>query len=268
MVTEQSGKSIVVEYLRGELTVFDNGLRVLTNSPSFDWHVTNLRNYVNLSATALPTKKIENLEFGPIGAGSGLLGLPGDYTPPSRFIRAVAYTQTARKTPDGPEAVYEAFRILDNFNLPLGAAEGPDTKPEQLKGMRSATIWSSVADAKNLVYYYHTQHNRKIRFIDLKRIDFSPTPAGIQRFPLDKKKSQELVSCVGCHSGIGATTDSNFSFARKLPDSGRDYSFLDAIREAKSSEKSASPEIGKFLDEYPTFRITAPGTLFVAPALV
>ncbi len=58
--------------------------------------------------------------------------------------------------------------------------------------MRSSTIWTPVADAKNLVYYYQTQHNRKIRLIDLKRIDLSPTAAGIRRFPLDKKKSQEI----------------------------------------------------------------------------
>jgi choloylglycine hydrolase len=95
MVADQTGKAIAVEYIDGEIKVFDNSLRVLTNAPSFDWHMTNLRNYINLSAVALPSKKIEDLEFGPIGAGSGLLGLPGDYTPPSRFVRAVAYTQTA-----------------------------------------------------------------------------------------------------------------------------------------------------------------------------
>ena len=191
-VTDKSGKAIVVEYLNGELKIFDNPLRVLTNAPSFDWHMTNLRNYINLSAVTLPTKKIENLDFKPIGAGSGFLGIPGDYTPPSRFVRAVAYSQTARKTPDGDEAVYEVFRILDNFNLPLGSAEGPDARPELLKGMRSATIWTSAADTKNLKYYYHTQHNRKVRMVDLKKIDFSPNKGGIKHFPLDKQKSQDI----------------------------------------------------------------------------
>jgi choloylglycine hydrolase len=192
MVLDQSGKVIVIEYLNGELKVFDNPLRVLTNAPSFDWHMTNLRNYINLSSVALPTKKIENLDFKPIGAGSGFLGIPGDYTPPSRFVRAVAYTQTARKTPDGTETIYEVFRILDSFNLPLGSAEGPDARPELLKGMRSSTIWTSSADTKNLKYYYHTQHNRKVRMVDLKKIDFSPNKEGIKRFPLDKQKSQDI----------------------------------------------------------------------------
>jgi choloylglycine hydrolase len=191
-IIDNTGKAIVVEYLNGELKIFDNPLRVLTNAPSFDWHMTNLRNYINLSAVSLPTKKIEELDFAPIGAGSGFLGIPGDYTPPSRFVRAVAYTQTARKTPDGDETVYEVFRIMDNFNLPLGSAEGPDARPELLKGMRSSTIWTSAADTKNLKYYYHTQHNRQVRMVDLKRIDFSPSKEGIKRFPLDRQKSQNI----------------------------------------------------------------------------
>jgi choloylglycine hydrolase len=192
MVADRSGKAIAVQYLKGELKVFNNPLRVLTNSPPFEWHMTNLRNYVNLSAVAWPAKKVENLDFAPIGAGSGFLGLPGDYTPPSRFVRAVAYTQTARKTPDGDETVYEVFRILDNFNLPLGTAEGPDASPELLKGMRSSTIWTTAADTRNLKYYYHTQHNRKVRMVDLKRIDFSPNKEGIKHLRLDKQKSQEI----------------------------------------------------------------------------
>lgn len=191
-VIEPSGKAIVIQYMKGGLNIFDNPLRVLTNAPSFDWHMTNLRNYINLSAIAWPAKKLDNVDFAPIGAGSGFLGLPGDFTPPSRFIRAVTFTQTARKVPDGNEAVYEVLRIMDNFNLPLGAAEGSDHEddPKLLEGMRSSSIWTSSADSKNLKYYYHTQHNRKLRMVDLKKIDFSKNK--IIRITLDDKKEQEI----------------------------------------------------------------------------
>ena len=188
---DKSGKAIVVEYLKGELTIFDNPLRVMTNSPNFDWHMTNLRNYINLSAVALPTMKIEDLDFAPIGAGSGFLGIPGDYTPPSRFVRAVAYTQTARKTPYGDETVYEVFRIMDNFNLPLGSAEGPDASPELLKGMRSSTIWTTAYDTRNLKFYYHTQNNRRVRMLRLTQIDFSKNPDTIVHLPMDREKEQD-----------------------------------------------------------------------------
>jgi len=190
MVTEPSGKTIVIEYLDGELHIFDNPLGVITNAPAFDWHVTNLRNYLNLSAVALPTKSIELMDFSPIGAGSGMIGLPGDFTPPSRFVRAVAWTQTARPVPNSGEAVYELFRILDNFNLPLGAAEGSDSEHTDLAGMRSSTIWTTAWDLSAKTLYFHTQHNRRVRMVDVARLDF--TGESIRHIQLDENKQQDI----------------------------------------------------------------------------
>ena len=189
LITEPSGKAAVFEYLKGELKVFDAPLGVITNAPTYDWHEINLRNYLNLSAVALPSKKIEEMNFAPLGGGSGMIGLPGDFTPPSRFVRAVAFSKSARPTPTGEETVYELFRILDNFNVPLGAAEGEgDAKT---KGMRSSTIWTSVWDTKNKVLYYHTQNNRRVRKVDFGQIDFD-TARERSRFPLDKARSQDI----------------------------------------------------------------------------
>ncbi len=189
LVTEPSGKAIVIEYLKGVLKIFDAPLGVITNAPSYDWHETNLRNYINLSPVALPGKKIEELDFKPLGGGSGMIGLPGDFTPPSRFVRAVAFSKTARLTKTGDETIYELFRILDNFNLSLGAAEGEGKDKSQ--GMRSSTIWTSACDTKNKVMYYHTQHNRRVRKVDLNKIDFD-TLSKLVRMPLDKEKTQDI----------------------------------------------------------------------------
>ena len=92
--TDASGKSIVIEYVGGKLNVFDDPLGVVTNSPSFDWHMANLRNYVNFSMTNVPPVKLGSVKLEPFGQGSGMLGLPGDFTPPSRFVRAVAFSQS------------------------------------------------------------------------------------------------------------------------------------------------------------------------------
>jgi hypothetical protein len=105
IVTEPSGKAIVIEYLKGEMKIFDAPLGVITNAPTYEWHETNLRNYINLSPVALPGKKIEDLNFRPLGGGSGMIGLPGDFTPPSRFVRAVAFSKTARPTATGDETI-------------------------------------------------------------------------------------------------------------------------------------------------------------------
>lgn len=189
IVTEPSGKAIVIEYLKGELVIFDAPLGVITNAPTYDWHVINLRNYLNLSQVALPMKKIEEMDFAPLGGGSGMIGLPGDNTPPSRFVRAVAFSQTARPTPTGQETVYELFRILDNFNLPLGSAEGEGEA--KTKDMRSSTIWTTVWDTKNKELYYHTQHNRRVRKVDMSKIDFASLREQVL-IPLDKVKSQDI----------------------------------------------------------------------------
>jgi choloylglycine hydrolase len=118
-----------------------------------------------------------------------MIGLPGDFTPPSRFVRAVAFSKTARPTDTGSETMVELFRILDNFNVPLGAAEGEGEV--KTKGMRSSTIWTTAYDTKNLVLRYHTQHNRRIRQVDLKKIDFTKA-RGLVRLPLDKEKNEDM----------------------------------------------------------------------------
>jgi len=191
IVTDPSGAAIVVEYVDGELAVIDNPLGVITNAPTFDWHLTNLRNFINLSPTALPTIRIDELDFAPLGAGTGMIGLPGDFTPPSRFVRAVAFAKTARPTANGGETIYELFRILDNFNVPLGAAEGSALEGDSSE-MRSATLWTSAADTRNLVYYYHTQHNRRVRAVDFAEIDFAGLPPGARFFSLDAQKKQDV----------------------------------------------------------------------------
>lgn len=190
IVTDLSGKAIVIEYLNGQCVIVDNPIGVLTNAPDFRWHMTNLRNYINLSPVALPGKKIGNINFKPLGAGSGMIGLPGDFTPPSRFVRAVAFSKTARPTQSGEEATYEVFRILDNFNVPVGAVEG--TGDSAVSEMRSATVWTSVSDTRSRCFYYHTQHNRRVRKIDLKAIDFAALGRNIRYQALDKEKKQDL----------------------------------------------------------------------------
>ena len=190
MVTEPSGKSIVIEYLDNTLRIFDNPLGVITNAPGFDWHMTNLRNYVNLSAVAIPSRKLEDMNFAPLGGGSGMIGLPGDFTPPSRLVRAVAWSQTARPLENSGEAIYELFRILDNFNVPVGAAEGSDRERAMLKGMRSSTIWTTGWDTSKKALYFHTQHNRRVRMVQMNGIDFSGKE--IVHIPLDDKKEQDI----------------------------------------------------------------------------
>ncbi|NDV18557.1 linear amide C-N hydrolase [Pseudodesulfovibrio sp. JC047] len=193
MVVDTTGKAIVIEYEKGKLMIFDAPLGVITNAPTYDWHVTNLNNFLNLSMYSVEPKKMDGLSFSPVGAGSGMIGLPGDNTPPSRFIRAVAWTQTARKTATAAETVYEVFRILDNFNLPVGPDGGEGASEQQNTDlMRSTTIWTSAWNLTDMVLNYHTQHNRRVRQIDVKKIDFETLSGRIRYGVLDDEKQQDV----------------------------------------------------------------------------
>ncbi|TLX77023.1 choloylglycine hydrolase family protein [Labilibacter sediminis] len=193
IVTDKTGESVVIEYTKGKLKIHDAPLGIITNAPNYDWHMTNLSNYLNLSMFSVEPKNLEGIKFSPTGAGSGMIGLPGDNTPPSRFIRAVAWSQTARATQDGKETVYELFRLLDNFNLPLGpdGAEGSG-HGENTDLMRSSTIWTTAWNQSDLTLNFHTQHNRRVRFLDIKAIDFGKMGKKIVHITLDEKKEQDV----------------------------------------------------------------------------
>jgi choloylglycine hydrolase len=170
-IADPSGASIVVEIVEnGQLRVHEAFLGVVTNSPTYDWHLTNLRNYVGLAQGSRDPIVIDGKRFSPLGAGSGLLGLPGDYTPPSRFVRAAVLTATARPLANAEDAVFEAFRILDSFNIPLGSLAPADKQAGDIAG---ATQITTASDLTNRVLYFHTVANREVRMIDLKKIDFS-----------------------------------------------------------------------------------------------
>jgi choloylglycine hydrolase len=168
---DKAGHSLVVEYVDGRPKTHDNPLGVFTNSPSFDWHVTNLRNYINLTATNVPAVDLRGLQFAPLGQGSGLRGLPGDFTPPSRFVRAVALSQSAEAGASGPEGVSQVFHVLDSFDIPEGSVRPATTSREPLE----RTEWTSAADLTARRYYFHTHENRRVRMVDLNSFDAQAT---------------------------------------------------------------------------------------------
>lgn len=170
-IADPTGASIVVEIVDGgEIKVYDAFKGVIANSPTYDWHLTNLRNYLNLSAQPTAPLTIDGRSVAPFGGGSGLVGLPGDFTPPSRFVRAAVLSATVRPLPTSVDAVFEAFRILDGFNIPVGVTAKPDNIASDIE---SATQITTAADLKNRRYYFHTMSNREVRMIDLSKIDFS-----------------------------------------------------------------------------------------------
>ncbi|MEG1380258.1 MAG: choloylglycine hydrolase family protein [Bacteroidales bacterium] len=187
-IADKSGKVIVLEIVNnGQIKVYDSEIGVITNSPTYDWHLTNLRNYVNLHSAPATDKEVMGiLKLSPFGVGSGFLGIPGDFTPPSRFVRATAYCATVPPLLDAYKAMSQAFVILDNFNIPIGSVYPPQKAPD----LPSSTQWTSVSDITNGNFYYTTYYNRQIRKLDLKAIDFGKVK--LQVIPLDKTERQNI----------------------------------------------------------------------------
>jgi len=165
VVYDRSGKSVVIEPVDKTLKIYDNPLGVVTNSPTFDWHMTNLRNYVNLTATNVPPLGLGGVTLAQFGQGSGLRGLPGDFTPPSRFVRAVAFSQSAIPSDTAAQAVLQAFHILNNFDIPYGAVR--DMQGGQMHA--EYTTWTSASDLKNLRWYFKTYGDQSIHSVDLTK---------------------------------------------------------------------------------------------------
>ena len=183
-IGEPSGKQVVMEIVNGAIHFYDNHVGVLTNAPGFEWHMANLNNYVNLYPGDAPAQTLGEVRLTPLGGSSAMLGLPGDFTPPSRFVRAAFMRNTAPQRATALDTVLESFHLLNNFDVPI-ALENPANK-----SLPSATQWTSSIDLTHRKVYYKTAYNSSIRCIDLSTIDFAKV--AYQSHPLDVVQSESI----------------------------------------------------------------------------
>lgn len=184
---DAAGGVLVIEPIQGKLVVHDNPYGVMTNSPPFDWHVNNLGNYVKLSPIQPASIKVYGQTIDPISTGAGFLGMPGDSTSPSRFIRALAYTSTMVPAKNADENVKLAEHVLHNFDIPRGSirsASGPDAFME-------LTQWSTIGDLDNRRFYFSTYDYQSLRMIDLKAINFDVQ--GVKTIQINQKYQPQKV---------------------------------------------------------------------------
>lgn len=187
-VADPTGDVLVVEYLEGNLVLHDGSVGVITNSPDYRWHLTNLRNYIGLRPLNDASVNLQGVTLSQFGQGSGAVGLPGDFTPPSRFVRAVFLTQAVFPPANAGEGIGTAFHILNQFDIPRGALR------DQHEGrvIADATQWTCAADLTNRRYTFHTMDNRAIRMVDLNRLD--PEGTAILRLSVQGPGTMEDLS--------------------------------------------------------------------------
>ena len=170
-------EAITVESMSGGLKIYDNPVGVLTNNPPFDRQMLALSNYMSLSP-----KQPENRWGIPLetySRGMGALGLPGDLSSQSRFVR-VAYTKMNSKSGDSEEeSVSQFFHILGSVDQQRGCCEVADGKYE-------ITIYTSCCNASRGIYYYTTYDNHQICAVDMHRENLDGSE--LSRYALLKKE--------------------------------------------------------------------------------
>lgn len=166
IVHDSNGNSLVIEAENGQIKQYDdNDASVLTNSPFLHWHLANMSNYCHIT-----NKNISHDgPWTPFGNGSGMLGLPGDSTPPSRFVRISAlrnYSPISKSVNDG---IQQAFHIINRVTLVNGEVDNSANGSTE----SDYTQWEVVRDHINHMYYFRSNQNQSIRALDLNKIDFS-----------------------------------------------------------------------------------------------
>lgn len=167
--------SLTLECTAGGMRVYDNPVGVLTNNPTFDYHLTNVSNYMHLHEGPLANRLADGLPVGNYSLGMGALGLPGDFSSASRFVRAVFVKQKSVCDGSEEESVQQFFHILSSVAMPRGCVLAHD-------GQYEYTRYSSCCNSKTGVYYYTTYENRSIRHVHLRSVDLSSNT--LSAFPM------------------------------------------------------------------------------------
>lgn len=157
--TDRTGESIIVEFVKGQMVISDNVAQVLTNAPTYDWHVLNLRNYLSLTKDGKASVPYRGGDVTALGQGGGLLGLPADYQPSSRFVRAAYLRHLATHPANASEASQLAVHVLNNVDIPVGvvsSTEGGQTTSDYTQWVMIKDLTNNramIANAKNRANY-------------------------------------------------------------------------------------------------------------------
>ena len=172
-------ESITVEPLKDGIKIYENSVGVLTNNPTFDKQMFNLNNYISLSTKNPENKFTRKLDLENYSRGMGALGLPGDLSSQSRFVR-VAFTKMNSISKDSEkESVSQFFHILNSVDQQRGCCEVDDGKYE-------ITIYTSCCNTDKGIYYYTTYDNHQISQVDMHKENLDSDK--LIKYPLIKEE--------------------------------------------------------------------------------
>lgn len=158
MISDQN-RSIVVESMGDGLKVWDNPYEVLTNNPPFDYHRTHLNDFMALGVGPAVSQFSGKYHFRNYSLGMGAVGLPGDFSSGSRFVKAFFVKENSKCRPDEMSSVHQFFHILKSVAMPRGCVWTE-------KGYEY-TRYSCCCNMDRGIYYYTTYEDSQIRSVNL-----------------------------------------------------------------------------------------------------
>ena len=177
IIADKYGKSIVIEKTKEGLKVHENPIGVMTNSPTFDWHLTNLNEYMKTTPIQPEPIKWKDKKLEPLGVGLGTNGLPGGCSGVDRFVRIAYLKAMLSETEDLMTGISQFFHMLNNVAMPKGAVI--------TNNLDDITLYTSCMCQQKGIYYYSTYNNNGISAIDMNKEDLDAKE--IKRFEyLDK----------------------------------------------------------------------------------
>ncbi len=174
-IIADKNSAITVEAVGSGLNVYDNPAGVLANNPTFDKHMFLLGNYMNLTAKAPENRFSDRLDLRSYSLGMGAIGLPGDLSSTSRFIRAAFMNLNSFCEGDEKSSVGQFFHIMDTVSQPKGCSDLGGGKYE-------ATLYTSCCSADKGIYYYTTYNNRQITAVNMHKENLDG--CDLARYPL------------------------------------------------------------------------------------
>lgn len=176
---------LVLEAMKDGIHIYDNPVGVLTNNPPFPYQLFNLNNYAALSKSYLPSQEAFNIELKEYSRGLGAMGLPGDLSSMSRFVK-VAFTRAHSLCEyDEMSSVSQFFHILHSVDQQRGCCHLGNEKYE-------ITLYSSCCNANKGIYYYTTYNNHRIRAVKMHSVDLSVDQ--LYRYPICDKEDLEYLN--------------------------------------------------------------------------
>ena len=157
-------EAITVESVKEGLKVYDNPVGILTNNPPFDYHLHNLNNYLNVTADVPVSRFAPDYVLERHSLGMGSMGLPGDMSSPSRFVRAAFTRLNSFSGEDESSSVSQFFHILESVAQPRGCTCVGEGEYEY-------TLYTSCVNTDTGVFYYTTYENGQINAVDMHRED-------------------------------------------------------------------------------------------------